>query len=445
MAKQVKPKKPLGDIVKNDRKIHRYLIAFPLIAFLIKMIVMVNLKNGGWYGADGENYFAAIDGLLLDGFFSDRQVLNYWPAGYPLLLWPFGIIAPLKILYLASFTQSLFFAFSTYFFTRRILDSKFKSLAFGLAFLISFNPTLSLNSLAIGYEVPVASCLMMALGYAFKLHSIDSQNFQFRLIASISLWFSLACFMQPRYLVAAFAVFVFIGWKYVNRNHLITFTSISFVLIMLLPSILIARNAVSIGKPTISTNLGTTMAIGSGPETSGGYDHVGPNVECKPSKVTDSVSENDLVLCISLWYLTNPLKTLKLAFNKSQFYWSPWSGPLVNGTMARNPYLIISPIQNIRQNADGRALVDGGIGKGISAIWILAQILFLFAGFIFLYRSFANERFLIYILFTPIILGWLVSLATIGDHRFRIPTMPLSLLFQYAAFLLLRKKIIKAI
>jgi hypothetical protein len=191
MAKQIKQKKIVADFAKNDRKILKYLIAFPIVAFLIKMIVMINLKNGGWYGADGENYFAAIDGLLLDGFFSDRQVLNYWPAGYPILLWPFGIIAPLKILYLASFTQSIFFAFSTYFFTRKILESHLKYLAFGLAFLISFNPTLSLNSLAIGYEVPAASCLMMAFGYLLQLRSKEPNRFHYKEVWlwHLHLWF----------------------------------------------------------------------------------------------------------------------------------------------------------------------------------------------------------------------------------------------------------------
>jgi hypothetical protein len=445
MAKQIKQKKIVADFAKSDRKILKYLIAFPIVAFLIKMIVMINLKNGGWYGADGENYFAAIDGLLLDGFFSERQVLNYWPAGYPILLWPFGIIAPLKILYLASFTQSIFFAFSTYFFTKKILESHLKYLAFGLAFLISFNPTLSLNSLAIGYEVPVASCLMMALGYLLQLRSKEPNRFHYKEIALSSIWLSLTCFMQPRYLVVAFALMILVGLKYVKRTNLVIFVGIVGILIMILPLSLIIRNTVAIDKATISTNLGSTMQIGSGPQTSGGYDHVGPNVECKANEETNVLTENDLIRCISLWYLTNPLKTLKLAFNKSQYYWSPWSGPLVNGTMARNPYLKISPIQNIRQSADGRALVDGGIGKTVSAIWILAQIGFLFGGFIYLYRTFAAERILTYLLFSPIILGWLVSIATIGDHRFRIPTMPLSLLFQYAAFMQIRKKITKVI
>ena len=64
MAKSIKQKKITSELAKSNQKITKYLIAFPIAAFLIKMIVMINLKNGGWYGADGENYFAAVDGLL---------------------------------------------------------------------------------------------------------------------------------------------------------------------------------------------------------------------------------------------------------------------------------------------------------------------------------------------------------------------------------------------
>jgi hypothetical protein len=44
-------------------------------------------RKWGWLGADGENYFKGVDGLYAEGFFSKADILNYWPAGYPILLW----------------------------------------------------------------------------------------------------------------------------------------------------------------------------------------------------------------------------------------------------------------------------------------------------------------------------------------------------------------------
>jgi hypothetical protein len=166
MAKQIKNKKPVVQIGKADIKIHRYLIAFPVIAFIIKMIVMSNVQAGGWYGADGENYLKGVDGLLNQGFFSSEEKLTYWPAGYPLLVWPFAAISITKFVYMLSVIQSLFFAYSTYFLTKSLSKTRLSYLAFTASLLISFNPTLSLGSLTVAYETPVASCLMMALAIA---------------------------------------------------------------------------------------------------------------------------------------------------------------------------------------------------------------------------------------------------------------------------------------
>lgn len=147
MAKQAKVKKPAIQADKVNVKIFRYLIAFPVIAFFIKMIVMFNLQGGGWYGADGENYAAGVDGLLNSGFFSEEPKLSYWPAGYPLLLWPIAEVTVTKLFYFVSIIQSLFFAYATYFFTAKLQKSTLKKSAFLTSLVISFNPTLSLEHL----------------------------------------------------------------------------------------------------------------------------------------------------------------------------------------------------------------------------------------------------------------------------------------------------------
>jgi hypothetical protein len=104
MAKQIK-KKPITQVAKADLKRFRYLIAIPGIAFVIKLITMGNIQGGGWLGADGENYFKGVDGLYADGFFSKVEILNYWPAGYPILLWLLVLISVTKFVYLISFIQ----------------------------------------------------------------------------------------------------------------------------------------------------------------------------------------------------------------------------------------------------------------------------------------------------------------------------------------------------
>ena len=100
MAKQIKNKKPITQAIKADLRIHRYLIAFPVIALIIKLIVMSNIQAGAWYGADGESYMFGVDGLLKEGFFSTEPKLSYWPAGYPLLIWPLAKLSVVNVFYL---------------------------------------------------------------------------------------------------------------------------------------------------------------------------------------------------------------------------------------------------------------------------------------------------------------------------------------------------------
>ena len=72
---------------------------------------------------------------------------------------------------------------------------------------------------------------------------------------------------------------------------------------------------------------------------------------------------------------------------------------------------------------------------------MIGQLFFLFLGYRSLRKLGSDEKFFANLLILPVILSWLVSVGTIGDHRFRIPTMSLSLFLQVAAFLALRKKL----
>jgi len=426
----------------SDSKLHKYLIAIPLIALFIKFIIMGNIQAGGWLGADGENYVAGVDGLIKDGFFSEEPKLSYWPAGYPLLLWPLAAISVTKFFYIVSFLQSIFFAYSTYFFTNKLRTSSLKYLAFWASMLITFNPTLSLSSLAIGYEAPIASCFMMIAGiiWANANPAIDKKFWLS--VTYVGGWFALATFMQPRFLLIAIVVAILWALKVAGTKNRIRIAALVTAIMMVAPGIMIFRNSVVIDKATISTNLGVTMRIGAGPETSGGYARTGPEVPCEPKAPATTVTDNEVVICVVKWYLTNPLDTARLSFNKALFFWSPWSGPKVEGTMARNPWLKISPAHQITIGSQGgRDFIYSGFGIAVSYGWIIGQMLFLFIGYRSLRKLGENEKFFANIVMIPVVLSWLISIGTIGDHRFRIPTMSMSILLQVVAFLAIRKKL----
>jgi hypothetical protein len=426
---------------KKNRSNTFWLLVFPITALAIKLIVMFNTQGGGWLGADGENYLTGVDGLLKDGFFSTEGKLIYWPAGYPLFIWPFAKISVTNFIYFISFFQSVLFALATYIFARAISQTKVKKAATWSSFIISFNPTLSLSSLAIGYESPIASLLMIAISFILRDISTSKTILTTRNIVISGLCLSVSTFFQPR--IILFAIVLIAVWT-ISKEKTVVRIKISaamLILTMLFPSALILRNVVANEQAAISTNLGVTMRIGAGDKATGGYGTPDGSIPCPPKVKDQPVTDNQVVVCVLKWYAGNPVKALELMVNKSRFYWSPWFGPEANGTMARNPWLKISPLVGFTKNEDGFNLVYGTFGKIISLAWLLGGILMMSLGFLRLWNFGGLERQLGLLIGAPVVLGWLTSLGTIGDHRFRIPQMGLSLFLQVVGAIYIRDRV----
>ena len=427
--------------VKQSKNVNFYIIAIPVLGFLIKLITMINTPNGGWLGADGENYFSGVDGLLADGYLSDKSILSYWPAGYPILLWGLAKISVTQIIWLISITQTLFYAYASYYFVKQLRDTKLRPYLFLIGIILAINPTLSLSSMAVGYESPIAACMLMVVGLIIKsLQSPNDRRLVIRVLG-VGGFSALATFMQPRWLLTSIVIAVV--WALMSKSRKVQALILVGVIgvMAIAPAILIQRNVASIDKAVISTNLGVTMKLGAGPQTTGGYSHTGPDVPCDPVPPATTVSDNDVVKCVIKWYAANPVKAGKLFVKKGWYYWTPWSGPLGNGTMARNPWLKVNPIMDIaRGSQSGNDLVYKSVGKGISFFWVVGCISLFFIGFFWL-RSmkgiYANIAWLTGI---PVVISWLISMGTIGDHRFRIPTMSLSLFLQVMGYFALRHK-----
>ncbi len=427
--------------VKKSKNVNFYIIAIPVLGFLIKLITMINTPNGGWLGADGENYFSGVDGLLADGYLSDKSILSYWPAGYPILLWGLAKISVTQIIWLISITQTLFYAYASYYFVKQLRDTKLRPYLFLIGIILAINPTLSLSSMAVGYESPIAACMLMVVGLIVKsLQSPNDRRLVIRVLG-VGGFSALATFMQPRWILTSIVIAVV--WALMSKSRKVQALILVGVIgvMAIAPAILIQRNIASIDKAVISTNLGVTMRIGAGPQTTGGYSHTGPDVPCDPVPPATTVSDNDVVKCVIKWYAANPVKAGKLFVKKGWYYWSPWSGPFANGTMARNPWLKVNPIMDIaRGSQSGNDLVYQTAGKAISFLWVVGCISLFFIGFFWL-RSmkgiYANIAWLTGI---PVVISWLISMGTIGDHRFRIPTMSLSLFLQVMGYFALRHK-----
>ena len=429
---------------KQDKKVNFYLIAIPVLAFLIKLITMANTPNGGWLGADGENYLSGVDGLIAEGYFSEKSILSYWPAGYPILIWFLTKISVANILWIISFLQSIFYAYASYYFVKQLRDTKLRPYMFLIGLALAFNPTLSLSSMAVGYESPIAACMLMIVGLIIKSkQSANDRGLVIRVIG-VGAFSALATFMQPRWILTTLVVAVIWALMYKSRKVQALILVGVVGVMALAPAILIQRNIASIDKAIISTNISAALKIGTGPDTSGGYEHTGPNIECKSKTAGQEPTDGEFLSCALKWYASNPLKTAELTWNKSIYFWSPWTGPTANGTMARNPWLKVNPIVNIgKSSQEGNDLVYGSVGKVISWIWIVVNLALLFYGFWRLKKMGEIYSNLSYLLMGPILASWIAAVGTIGDHRFRIPTMSLSLVLQVIGFIAIKSKVLK--
>lgn len=387
------------------------------------------LIDGAWLGADGENYLTGFKALISQGVYSEAGILNYWPAGYPLVLYFLTLFGKSWVLTTLSIFQTLIYAYAVYFFSKQLTRTRIRRYAFLVFLIISLNPTLALSSIVIGYESLTASGFLLAIGIIIKdFVEKNEKKFPMNLILASAI-FGLMSFMQPRLIVAGIVANLL--WIF-NRKGLklaYLFVALSLVITLLFPTTLIYRNHKAIGVNSISTNLGVTMNIGAGDNATGGYMKEGFGVPCELSG-TPSQQDNQRVKCVLTWYLENPTKSLKLFYNKSIYFWSPWFGPVANGTMARNPWLTISPIKSMTSTQEGINTVYGNFGKLISWTWLLGGLALLLYGFQILWRQKSLERLIATLAMLAIAINWLVSLISIGDHRFRMPIMGLSLFLQ---------------
>jgi hypothetical protein len=402
-----------------------------IAVFIIKLIIIRNVQGRAWLGADGESYLKGADSLIQKGFFSEDTVLNYWPAGYPLFIFLFSIIGKSFVLTTLTVIQSAICSFATYFFAAQLVKTRLNKFAYLVFFIILFNPTLSLSSLAIGYESIAASGYLVAAAIIIKdlIEKDDKKLIQNVLITSGI--FGLMSFIQPRLIVSG--ILINLLWILIRRpwKSASVFIATSLAVTLFFPATLIYRNNKAVGLNTISTNLGVTMNIGAGDKSTGGYTNSATGVDCNSSSSDVVKADREQVACILKWYLVNPKPTLRLFYNKSIFFWSPWYGPEANGTMARNPWLKINPIKNISESSpDGQKLIYGGLGKLISWIWLIGGIVLFTYGFLILWRLKSIERIIGLIAGIAVMSSWLITLISIGDHRFRLPIMGMSLLLQ---------------
>jgi hypothetical protein len=261
-------------------------------------------------------------------------------------------------------------------------------------------------------------------------------------VAAVGGFFALSAFMQPRWVLTTLVVALVWALLQKSRRRQALILIGVMGIMALAPIALIARNQKAGNGAVVSTNINAALSYGTGDETLGGYARTGDYISCGEKKINEISNGTEVITCAAKWYLSHPVKTLKLSWNKSVYFWSPWSGPSANGTMARNPWLKIDPFINIaRGSQQGHDLVFGFFGKLISWVFIALSVALLFFGFLKMRALGSIEKSLAYMLIIPVLVSWANAIVTLGDHRFRIPTMSLSLVLQLWGAISLRDDI----
>ena len=415
-----------------QRNLSRTFMYWAISVFIIKLLIISNVQGSAWLGADGENYVSGYDALVNNGIFSTDWRLHYWPAGYPLFILLLSFLGKSWLFATISIFQSLIYSFAVYFLVSQLLKTKFKNYSYVICLLLLFNPTLSLSSICIGYESIAASGMLIILGLLTQDLTNLTRNIFMRNITIASTIVAFITFFQPRILLSGIAgliIWIFVR-KPIKAATLVLLLSVSIVAVS--PSLLILRNQKANGFTSISTNLGGTMNLGAGDKADGSYKPKGSyGVPCSTIIGNAAVQDSHLTNCVIKWYLSHPVKSIKLFANKAIFFWSPWSGPEAVGSMARNPWLKIDPIINIAKNSQaGNDLVYGLPGKIISWLWIIGSIYLLTVGLWQLWKAKGIERVIGSFAVTQIVLNWIVAIGTLGDNRQRLPVLGLSIMLQ---------------
>lgn len=413
----------------------------PGLALLVKFIIIARLPGNAWLGADGENYLKGLEFLVRDGFFSTESILHYWPAGYPLLMWVLGAVNPASTTMIMAIAQSIFYAFASGYFAHQINRTSLKKFVIPIILILTLNPTIALNTIAIGYELISLSIFLIVLGFFISASlSARKKIFSWQLISS-GLLLSLNNFVQPRFLLTSIIIFLLWGIFLYPKKLIPVVLILGFTISFIMPAIMIYRNSTAHGFAAISTNLGITMRIGAGPEATGAYVPTYPGLECPESKGNAAEIDQALTRCTIEWYLNNPVETIRLMVNKTIYFWSPWFGPLANGSMARNPWIKIHPFYGTATSSqEGSDFVYGNIGKLTSVIWMLFIYILMVIGALKMMKNKDLARQLGIIIIATILFNWLISLGTLGDHRQRLPILGLIVILQVIGFMSLVAK-----
>ncbi len=413
------------------------LFRFVLTITLVKFIIIFNIEPisqyysaGAWLGSDTDGYLQGAKSIATEGFFSKSGFLSYYAPGYPIFIWIVETFFGSKTFLVISILQTIFYSFSIYLLAKQIFLLGLRKVAVSFILLALLNPMLSLSSMQLGYESLVASLISIILALLIKEYQyLEKKKMSYRIIL-VSLLMGISIWLAPRMILTNLIVLIFYAFYSKNKSSLVAALCGICIVITFQLSIF-ARNYIAIGSFTSQTSLGNLALMGAGPLATGTYVNGPTGVSCLTKSENEASQSTEKFKCAVKWYAENPFQGTQLLWKKSYHLWSPWFGPLAGGTNALHPYYqSFHPIKSNITSQQQIDLIFGPIGKIISWLWIIGGWILLVLGFMYLWSKQERARTAGLLSILLICLNWISALITIGDSRYRIPLMSVSLLLQ---------------
>ena len=416
-----------------------HLTSLTFIVLVIKLILVARSNQSTWLGADGESFIANAGIISKEGFFSSNASLMYFAGGYSFLLFLLNIFGTTALPYLVILIQTASYSFAVWVLTRQLLKLPISAIAIPFAYISLLNPTLSLSSLQIGYESPVATIFIAVVALLLidlSQESVKKLKWPF-LLGSGLLGFT--AFLQPKFILSGLAVLII--WTIARKPSKATalVMALSILSFAVLPASLSIRSQVAVGSWIPASSLGNVAAFGAGPNATG-HGSTDTGLVCDTTGLSPESASNAKFKCAVKWYLTNPMPAAELIASKSVMFWSPWAGPLAEGSQGRNLYNRFHPVLEMVQSQEGYDFVAGPFGRFLAWTWLLGGLFVLFLGFYSLWKVNRVTRYLGSSAMTIVLTSWLIAAGTQGDHRYRVPIMGMSLLLQISGWNFMFKK-----
>jgi hypothetical protein len=416
-----------------------HLTMLTFIVLVIKLILVARSNQSTWLGADGESFINNAGIISNEGFFSSNGSLMYFAGGYSFLLFLFNIFGTAALPYVTILFQTVSYSFAVWVLARQLLKLPVSAIAIPFAYISLLNPTLSLSSLQIGYESPVAAIYIAVVALLLRdlsQESLKKLKWPF-LLGSGLLGF--AAFLQPKFILSSLAVLII--WVIARKPSKATalVIALSILSFTVLPASLSIRSQIAVGSWIPASSLGTVAAFGAGPNATG-HGSTDTGLICDTTGLSPESASNAKFKCAVKWYLTNPIPAVELIASKSIMFWSPWAGPLAEGSQGRNLYTRFHPVLEMSQSQEGYNFIAGPFGRFLAWAWLLGGLFVLFLGFYSLWKANRVTRALGSSAMAIVLASWLIAAGTQGDHRYRVPIMGMSLLLQISGWNFILKK-----